>query len=120
MSLIVTITLLKSAFALSVPAADKTQCFDHVSFYYNLQLINGISSGLQKLFRYFNGTAIILFFRIPLVLFGAVWAAAFPKNLDLSMKGLTAMDLGVGVLKGRAHPLNFEQQNFFFVIFINY
>ena len=47
-----------------------------------------------------NGTAIILFFRIPLALFGAVWAAAFPKNLDLSMKGLTAMDLGVGVLKG--------------------
>ena len=82
-SLIVAITLLESAFALSVPAADKIQCFGHVSFHYNLQLFNGISSGLQKLFGYFSGTAIVVFFRIPLALFGAVWAAVFPKNVDL-------------------------------------
>ena len=30
-----------------------------------LQLINGISSDLEKLFRYFNGTAIVAFFSIP-------------------------------------------------------
>ena len=51
--------------ALSVPATDKTKCFAHLSFNSTLQLINGISSDLQKLFTYFNGTAIVTFLKIP-------------------------------------------------------
>ena len=34
---------------LSTPAAAKTQCFVHLIFNLTLQLINGISSDLQKL-----------------------------------------------------------------------
>ena len=52
--------------AFSLPGTDKTQYFFHLSFNSILQLINGISSDLQKLLRYFNGTAIAAFFRIPL------------------------------------------------------
>ena len=63
--------LLGLSFVLSLPAADKTQYFVHLSFNSILQLINGISSDLQKLLKYFNGTAIIAFFRILLALFGA-------------------------------------------------
>ena len=71
MSLIVKMILLGLSFVLSLPAADKTQYFVHLSFNSILQLINGISSDLQKLLKYFNGTAIIAFFRILLALFGA-------------------------------------------------
>ena len=49
------ITLLGSALALSLPFADKAQLFNYLSFNSNLQLINGISKDLQKLFRCFNG-----------------------------------------------------------------
>ena len=55
--------------ALSVPDTDKTQCFVHLNFNSTLQLINGISSDLQELVEYFNGTAILLFFKIPLAAF---------------------------------------------------
>ena len=44
--------------ALAAPSTDKSQCFAHVNFNSTLQLINGILSDFQKLFRYFNGTAI--------------------------------------------------------------
>ena len=47
-----------------MPAKTKTQWFIHLSFNLTFQLINGILSDLQKLLRYFNGTAIIAFFRI--------------------------------------------------------
>ena len=46
-----------------------------------LQLINGISTNLQKLLRYFNGTAIVTFSRIP-------FAAVLPINLVLYKKDL--------------------------------
>ena len=47
---------------LSAPAADKTQYFVRLSFNSTLQLINGISSDLQILIKYFNGTEIMAFF----------------------------------------------------------
>ena len=56
--------------ALSVPVADKTQCFIHLSFNSTLYLINGISSDLQNLLKCFNGTVIVAFFKIPLAAFG--------------------------------------------------
>ena len=71
MSLIVKILSSLLTLALSVPAKDKTQCFDHLSFNSTLQLINGISSDLQKLLKYFNGTPIVAFFRIPLAALSA-------------------------------------------------
>ena len=64
MSLIVKIILLELAFALSAPAADKTQFFVHLLFNYTLQLFNGILSDLQKFLKYFNGTVIVEFSRI--------------------------------------------------------
>ena len=56
MSLIVKI-ILESALALSfsLPSTDQTQCFVHLNFNTPSQLINDISSDLQKLLRYFNG-----------------------------------------------------------------
>ena len=57
--------------ALSVPATEKTQNLAHLSFNSNLQLINGIWSDLQKLFKYFNGAAVVAFIRVPLAAFGA-------------------------------------------------
>ena len=70
MSLIVVkIILLTLAFSLILfllPAADKTQYFAHLSFNYTLQLINRISTNFQKLLKYFNGTAIVIFLKIPL------------------------------------------------------
>ena len=59
------ITLLEWAFALSVPASEKTQYFVHLSFNSTLLLINSISSDLQKLLKYFITTAIVSFFRFP-------------------------------------------------------
>ena len=46
-----------------LPAADKTHYFVHLSFNSTLQLINGISSDLQKLLKYFNGTTIVAFLK---------------------------------------------------------
>ena len=61
---------LSSLIAFYVPAADKTQYFVHLSS--TLQLINGISSNLQKLLKYFNDTAIVAFLKIPFAPFDAV------------------------------------------------
>ena len=48
------------------PAAEEiTQPLDHVKLRLTLQLINGISSVLQKLFQYFNGTMISTSFALP-------------------------------------------------------
>ena len=65
MSFIVKIISLILSLVLSLPPAAKRQCFAHLSFNSALQLINGISTDLQKLLRYFNGTTIAAFFRIP-------------------------------------------------------
>ena len=47
-----------------------------LSFSSTLQLINGVSSDLQKLLKYFNGTAIVTFFSIPLAALSA-WTTVF-------------------------------------------
>ena len=70
MPLIVKLTLLELAFLLSTPVAAKTQCFEHLSYNSNFQLINGSLSELKKLLRCFNGTVNVAFFRIPLSLPG--------------------------------------------------
>ena len=79
-SLIVKITLLGLASVLSFSAAAKTQYFVHVSFNSTFQLTNGISNNAQKLFRYFNGTVIVAFFRIPLGWFETGRAHVFSNN----------------------------------------
>ena len=73
---------------LSLPAADKTQYFVNLSFDSTLQSINDNSSDLQKLLKYFNATAIVALFRIPLVWFGLGWAAVHHNNLTLYLKDL--------------------------------
>ena len=80
--------VIRIAFVLSLPAADKTQYFVHLSFNYTLQWINGISNDFQKLLKYFNGTAIATFFRIPLAWFRLGWATVFPNNLAWYLKDL--------------------------------
>ena len=67
-SLIVKKALLESALALSfsLPNTDKIHCYVHLSLNSTLKLINGISNDPQKLLRFFNGTKIVAFFRIPL------------------------------------------------------
>ena len=93
MSLIVKVTLLE--FVLSTPAADKAQYFVHLSFNCTLQLINGVSSDLQKLLKYFNGTAIIAFPKTPFVPSETV----FSNNLDLYLKDLKLSSLAMSALK---------------------
>ena len=63
--------LLGSEIVLSSPTAAKTQCSFHLKFNSSLQLINGISSNLQKLLRQFNVTTVAAFLRIPSLLFAA-------------------------------------------------
>ena len=74
--LIVKIILLSLPLVLSALAADKTQYFVYLNFNSTLQLVNGISSDLQKSLKYFNGTVIVAFFRIPL----ATSTEAFSNN----------------------------------------
>ena len=69
-SLIVKIILLAFSalsISLSLPDAGKRQYFAYSSF----QLINGIYFNLQKLVKYFNGTPIAAFVRIPSEAFSA-------------------------------------------------
>ena len=61
---IVLLALTSSLITFSVPPAEKTQYFAHLSFNSTLQLINGISSDLQKLLKYFNGTVIAALLKI--------------------------------------------------------
>ena len=78
------IILLELVFAFSDPASDKTQYFVHWSYNSPLQLINDISSDLQKLLKNFNDTANVAFSKIP---FG-LSAPAFPNKLALYSKDL--------------------------------
>ena len=54
------------------------------SFNSTLQLISGISSDLQKLFTYFNGTTIFVFLKITFFPSTTV----FPNHLTLNLKDL--------------------------------
>ena len=60
---IILLALLLLLISFSLPATVETQYFVHLSFNSTLQLINGISSNLQKLLKYFNGTAIATFLK---------------------------------------------------------
>ena len=93
--------LLESALLFSTPAATKAQCLVHLIFNSTLQLINGISSDHQKLLRYFNGTVMAVFFRIPLL----PSATVFPNNLALYLKDLKALVLAIIAFKFAASPL---------------
>ena len=101
MYLMVKIILL--AFSLSLPLplpfADKRQYFVHLSFKSTFQLINGISSDLQQLLKYYNSTAIASFFRIPLELFRLGWATVFPNNIALHFKDLKLSVFSFLILK---------------------
>ena len=85
-SFIVKIILLRLPLVLSLAASDKKQYFIRLSFNLILQLINGISSDLQKLLKYFNCTAGVEIFRIPLAWFGAGQVTVFLNDLDLYSK----------------------------------
>ena len=54
---------LKLPLTLSAPAVDKTQFFAYLSFNSSLELINGISSDVQNLLKYYNDTAIVAFLK---------------------------------------------------------
>ena len=86
--LIVKIILLESQLSLSfsLPSSDKTQYFFHLSFNSTLQLINCISSDLQKLLMYFNGTAIAASFRMPLSLLEKAVTQPAPNNNNEILK----------------------------------
>ena len=94
-SLILKIILLELTFSLSAAAADKAQYFVHLRFSFMLQLVNGISNDIQKLLKYFNGTSIVAFFRIPI----ASSASVLPKNLALYLKDLKLLVLAISALK---------------------
>ena len=64
-SLIVKIIILKLASKLSALVNEKKKLVQ-LSFNSNLQVIDDISSDLQELPKYFNGRAIIVFFKILL------------------------------------------------------
>ena len=93
-SLKVKLVLSSLTLALSLPAGDKTQQLNHLRFNTTLQLINGISSGLQKLLKYFIGTAIVGLFSIPSAALSA-WATVFPYNLTLYLKDSKLLSLTI-------------------------
>ena len=53
----------------------------------------------KKLLKYFNGTVIVAFFRIPFAAFEADWATVFPNNLALYLKDLNLLSLAISALK---------------------
>ena len=52
---------------MSLVAEEITQVDDHVKIRLTSQLINGISRALQKMLKYFIGTATSTFFVLPVV-----------------------------------------------------
>ena len=87
--------LLELASSLAVPAAGKTQYFIHLRFNSTLHLINDILSGIQKSLKYFNGIAIVAFFKIPF----APSITVFPNNLALYLKDLKSLLFTKSALK---------------------
>ena len=58
-----------------------------------MQLINGISSDLQKLLKYFNGRASVAFYKIPF----ALSATVFPNNLPKRFKVITISNICIKI-----------------------
>ena len=111
--LIVNIILLSLSLLLiifPVPPADKTQYFLHLNFNSTLQLINDISSDLQKLIKYFNGAAIFVLPKIPFAAFGAGWATMFSNNLALYLKELKLSVFRILFLKVDASSLEWNHK----------
>ena len=96
--ILLALLLLSLSLSFLLPTADKTENFVHFSFNSTLQLINCISNDLQKLLKYFNGTAIVAIFKIPLVVL-AGWATVFPNNLALHLKDLKISVFAILLLK---------------------
>ena len=91
MSLTVKKILSKLASSLSAPLPAETKSLVHLNFDYNLQLINSILSDFQKLFQYFNGTAIVEFLNNPF----APSDSVPPNNLALYMKDVKLLVFGI-------------------------
>ena len=72
---------------LSLPPANKAQQFASLSLNSTFYLLSGISSHLQKLVRYFNGTV--------LVTFGAGWEIVYPSRLVSYLKDLKLSVLAI-------------------------
>ena len=72
--------------------------FISTSWIKKTQLINGTSSNPQKFIKYFNGTAIAAFSRVPFV----SSASLFPNNLALYSKDLKLSLLAISPLKSVA------------------
>ena len=85
------IILLELALPFSTATEAKTQYFINLSFNSTLQLINDILSDSQKLLKNFNGTGIVVFFRIEL--FPCV--TVFPNNLVLYLEDLKSLVLTI-------------------------
>ena len=89
---------------LATQSTDQTQCFVHLSFSSTLQLINAISSDLQKLFRYFNGTAVVAFLKVP----HSSSISVFLNNLALYLKDLKLTVFVISLLK----PISSSLRNY--------
>ena len=77
------------------------QYFAHLSFNSTLQLINGISSDLQKILNYW----IVEFFKNPLASFGLGWASVLPYSLASHLKDLRSSVFEILLLKPAASSL---------------
>ena len=78
----------------------------HLSFNSTFQLINGISSDIQKLLKFCNGTAIVAFLKIRLAASGADCATLFPNNFALYLKDLKLLVFAMFLLKLTAASLD--------------
>ena len=75
-------------------SCSKTQCFVYLSSD-SLQLINCISSHLNKLLKYFNWAAIVASVKIQIILSASV----FPINLVLYLRDLKFPSIAISALK---------------------
>ena len=75
-----------------------TQSLDHVKIRLTSQLIKGISSVLQKLLKYFNGTIISTSFVLPL-------SGVFPVIFTLDLNDLEFARLSLGSSLYYCHKL---------------
>ena len=84
-----------SYFILTICFIFITQYSVYLSFNSTLQLINDISSDLQRLLKCINETAIVAFLKIPF----APSASVLPNNLDLYAKDIKSTSLAISALK---------------------
>ena len=95
-SLIVKIILLSLALVSSALAPEKTQYSLNVSFNFIFQLINDISSNLEKLLKYFNGRGIGIIAILKFLFASSI--SIFPNNLVLYLKELKLSLMAISAL----------------------